>query len=138
MKDLTVVAYSIYLPVVLVLTFYVTNNLFKNSIVYMKDIFNNRLEIATATNALFKIGFYLVNIGFALFILQIYNAPDSTQSVIEVLSQKIGGFSIYLGVMLFGNMFLFFRGKNASRRNRAESPAKETVNKGAGAESKQY
>jgi hypothetical protein len=111
MKDLTLVAYSIYLPIVILLTFYVANNLFKNSIVYMKDIFNGRQDIATATNTLFKIGFYLLNLGFALLILKIGDLINTAQSTIEVLSMKVGGFSIYLGVMLFMNMFLFFRGK---------------------------
>ena len=120
MKDLLVIAYSIYLPIVIVLTFYVANNLFKNSIVYMKDIFNNRDEIALATNTLFKIGFYLLNIGFALYILQINEVTNNAQSVIEVLSKKVGGFSVYLGIMLFLNMYMFFRGKNASRRKRNE------------------
>lgn len=109
MKDLIVIAYSIYLPVVILLTLYVANNLFKNSIVYMKDIFNNREEIAIATNTLFKIGFYLLNIGFALYILEIDYVTNTTQSVIEVLSRKIGGFSIYLGIMLFMNMYMFFQ-----------------------------
>ena len=121
MKDLTVVAYSIYLPIVILLTFYVANNLFKNSIVYMKDIFNGRQEIATATNTLFKIGFYLLNLGFALLILKITDLINTAQSTIEVLSMKVGGFSIYLGVMLFMNMFLFFRGKNVSRQKRKET-----------------
>lgn len=121
MKDLTVVAYSIYLPIVILLTFYVANNLFKNSIVYMKDIFNGRQEIATATNTLFKIGFYLLNLGFALLILKISGLINTAQSTIEVLSMKVGGFSIYLGVMLFMNMFLFFRGKNVSRQKRKEA-----------------
>jgi hypothetical protein len=121
MKDLTVVAYSIYLPIVILLTFYVANNLFKNSIVYMKDIFNGRQEIATATNTLFKIGFYLLNLGFALLILKISSLISTAQSTIEVLSMKVGGFSIYLGVMLFMNMFLFFRGKNISRQKRNEA-----------------
>src|SRR3954468_19738937 len=103
MKDLTVIAYLIYLPLVILLTFYVANNLFKNSIVYMKDIFNGRDEIAKATNTLFKIGFYLLNVGFALFILTITEVVSTTQSTIEVLSKKVGGFSIYLGVMLFIN-----------------------------------
>ena len=120
MKDLIVVAYSIYLPVVIALTLFVAHSLFKNSIVYMKDIFNNREEIAVATNTLFKIGFYLLNIGFALYILEINYSTDSAQSVIEVLSKKLGGFSIYLGVMLFLNMYMFFRGKNVSKRKRAE------------------
>lgn len=128
MKDLIVIAYSIYLPIVILLTLYVANNLFKNSIVYMKDIFNNREEIAIATNTLFKIGFYLLNIGFALYILEINYTTNTTQSVIEVLSRKIGGFSIYLGIMLFMNMYMFFRGKNASRRKRIEALAHTNPN----------
>ena len=118
MKDLTVVAYLIYLPVVVLLTFYVAHTLFKNSIVYMKDIFNGREEIAKATNSLFKIGFYLLNIGYALYILRIAYSLTTAQNTIEELSMKIGGFSIYLGVMLFFNMYLFFRGKNVSKAKR--------------------
>src|SRR6476469_2043377 len=98
MKDLIVVAYLIYLPLVILLTYYVSSHLFKNSIVYMKDIFNGREEIAMATNTLFKIGFYLLNLGFALYILTINGFVSSTQSAIEVLSKKVGGFSIYLGI----------------------------------------
>jgi len=118
MKDFTVIAYLIYLPLVILLTFYVASNLFKNSIVYMKDIFNGRDEIAKATNTLFKIGFYLLNLGFALFILTITDLLSTTQSTIEVLSKKVGGFSIYLGGMLFFNMYLFFRGKRVAKEKR--------------------
>jgi hypothetical protein len=35
--------------------------------------------------------------------------------MVEVLSKKIGGFAIYLGLMLFFNLYLFFRGRKASR-----------------------
>lgn len=118
MKDLIVLAYTIYLPIVIILTLYVVNKLFKNSIVYMNDIFNGRAEIAKATNTLFKIGFYLMNLGFALFILRIAGKLSSTQETIEALSMKIGGFSIYLGGMLFFNMYLFFRGKRAAKQKR--------------------
>ncbi|MFZ1527671.1 MAG: hypothetical protein WAT19_02910 [Ferruginibacter sp.] len=115
MKNFIVTAYFIYLPVALLLTYYVAHNLFKNSIVYMKDIFRDRMDIAIATNTLFKIGFYLLNLGFALFILEIHEVLDTTQATIEVLSYKVGGFSIYLGIMLFLNMYLFFRGKRISK-----------------------
>ena len=122
MKELVVIAYSIYLPVVILLTFYVANNLFKNSIVYMKDIFNGREEIAKATNTLFKIGFYLMNLGFGLYILRISTYLNDAQRTIEALSMKVGGFSIYLGVMLFLNMYLFFRGKRVAREKRMRVP----------------
>jgi hypothetical protein len=81
---------------------------------------DGREEIAKATNSLFKIGFYLLNIGFALFILKIYDALTGMQSTIEALSSKIGGFSIYLGIMLFFNIYLFFRGKKAAKRKHDE------------------
>src|SRR6478736_7160934 len=102
--NLFVTAYLIYLPIALVLTWYVAHTLFKNGLVFMRDIFFGREEIAVATNTLFKIGFYLLNLGFALYILKI-DWLSNTQQIIEVLSYKIGGFSIYLGVMLFFNLY---------------------------------
>jgi len=121
-----VAAYFIYLPVVLVLTWYVAYTLFKNGLVFMRDIFNGREEIAVATNSLFKIGFYLLNIGFALYILKINHVIDGTQDTIEALSYKIGGFSIYLGVMLFFNLYMFFRGKRAAKQRRLDMQMMQT------------
>lgn len=117
MENLITVAYSIYLPIALGLTFFVAKSLFKNAKVFMLDIFHGKEEIAFATNRLFEIGFYLMNVGFALLILEInsYRAFNNYQVLIEVLSYKIGGFSIYLGVILFLNLFLFFRGRRKSK-----------------------
>jgi hypothetical protein len=111
-----ILAYFIYLPITLLLTWLVAHNLFKNGLIFMRDIFFGREDIAKATNSLFKIGFYLLNIGFALYILRIYSALTGMQDTIEVLSSKIGGFSIYLGVMLFFNLYLFFRGKRVAKQ----------------------
>lgn len=116
-----ITAYFIYLPVALLLTWLVAHTLFKNGLIFMRDIFFGREDIAKATNSLFKIGFYLLNIGFALYILRIYHSLASMQETIEVLSSKIGGFSIYLGIMLFVNIFLFFRGKRVAKQNRMET-----------------
>ena len=112
----TVIAYVIYLPNAILLTGYVARTLFRNGLVFMRVIFFGREEMARATNSLFKIGFYLLNIGFALYILQIYGTLNGAQGIIEVLSSKIGGFSIYLGIMLFFNLFLFFRGKKVAKQ----------------------
>jgi hypothetical protein len=109
------IAYLIYLPIALLLTWYVAHTLFKNGRIFMLDIFRGKTEIALATNKLFEVGFYLLNVGFALLILEIYTNLDSSQETIEALSKKIGGFSIYLGGMLFFNLYLFFRGRKASK-----------------------
>lgn len=119
MENLTVIAYVIYLPIAISLTYYVAYVLFKNSTVYMNDIFLNRPDVAKATNNLFKIGFYLLNVGFALYIQKMHLYGNGLQEMIEKLSYKVGGFSIYLGMMLFANLFLFFRGKRIAKQRRA-------------------
>lgn len=112
-----VIAYTVYLPVSIGLTLFVARYLFKNGRVFMLDIFHGKEDIAFSTNRLFEMGFYLLNIGFALLILKMSTAPMSTQETIEALSSKLGGFSIYLGIMLFFNLLLFFRGRRKSREN---------------------
>jgi hypothetical protein len=126
-NSLIVTAYIIYLPIALTLTVLVARNLFKNAKVFMRDIFHGREEIAMATNRLFEIGFYLLNIGFALLILEIsrYHDFNTTQQLIETLAEKIGGFSIYLGIVLFLNLFMFFRGRKKSSQHQEFSSLAE-------------
>jgi len=111
----------IYLPIAIILTIYVSKMLFKNGKLFMIDIFKGKEDIALATNRLFEIGFYLINIGWALLILKISVSQKITeisyQALIEKLSLKIGGFSIYLGIMLMLNLFFFLRGRRKSRQN---------------------
>jgi hypothetical protein len=45
---------------------------------------------------------------------------DSYQELIEKLSYKIGAFSIYLGIMLFLNLYFFFRGKRKASQAQTE------------------
>ena len=114
------IGYAIYLPIALFLTYYVSKTLFKNSKIYMLDIFKGREEIANATNKLFETGFYLLNLGFALMILEMNMYDNTYQVLIEKLSYKIGGFSIYLGLMLFLNLYFFFRGKRKASQAQVE------------------
>lgn len=109
-------SYFIYLPLSILLTTYVSHHLFKHGKIFMLDIFHQKTDIALATNKLFKIGFYLVNVGFALAIIKVYMINSSRQ-LVEVLSSKIGGFSIYLGVVMILFILFFLKGRKVSRRN---------------------
>lgn len=114
------IGYAVYLPVALFLTFTVSRTLFRNGKIFMLDIFKGREEIANATNKLFETGFYLLNIGFALMILELHISYDTYQALVEALSYKLGGFSVYLGVMLFLNLYFFFRGKRKAKENKVD------------------
>ena len=108
-------SYFIYLPIAILLTTYVSHHLFKHGKIFMLDIFRQKKDIAFATNKLFKIGFYLINIGFAMRIIKVYLIKNS-QELIEVLSSKIGGFSIYLGLMMLLFMIFFLKGRKSVRK----------------------
>ena len=127
MTNKIVLAYLVYLPVALGLTLYVARTLFRNARVFMLDIFRGKEDIADSTNRLFEVGFYLVNMGFALKILEINSIVETNQQLVEALANKVGGFAIYLGVMLFLNMYLFFRGRRKSRENRPLPPAGNVI-----------
>ncbi|WP_405564926.1 hypothetical protein [Polaribacter sp. Asnod6-C07] len=114
--SLELIAYIIYLPIAIGLTTMVSEHLFKNSKIFMLDIFGQKIEIAMATNKLFKIGFYLLNIGFALRIIKISSLIDY-KDLVETLSGKIGGFSIYLGIVMIAFILFFLKGRKASKEN---------------------
>ena len=116
----TVLAYSIYLPVAVALTIWVARTLHNNGKAFLVDIFHGQTELAFSVNKLLQVGFYLVNLGFAIINLRIraewrYNEVTRTnmleelnnlQSLMEVLSSKLGGFILILGLVLFINLFL--------------------------------
>lgn len=127
-----VITYLIYLPIALILTYLVAKIFFKNSKIFMMDIFRGREIMANSTNKLFEMGFYLFNLGFALFIMKVpehiakYNYDR--QEMFEVLSTKIGTLTIILGCMVFFNLFMLFRGKKASAlKNRKTPPPFKTA-----------
>ncbi len=120
MKDLNLIvtAYIVYLPVAILLTFVVAKIFFKNSRIFMSDIFRGRLEIANSTNTLFEMGFYLLSLGFALFIMKVEGVSTMSHRMFyEVLSEKVGTLSVFLGIMVFFNLYMLFRGKKKTREN---------------------
>ena len=132
MTDFIVPTYITYLPIAISLTFIVAHIFFKNSKIFMLDIFSGRVEIASSTNKLFETGFYLLNLGFALFFMKI-NRSDfmirdtdtnelllsfTKQDYFETLSYKIGVLAVFLGAMVFLNLYMLFRGKKKTNQNR--------------------
>lgn len=103
-----ILLYACYLIITVSLTVWVANTLFRNGKVFLVDIFHGNKELADAVNNLLLVGFYLVNIGYAVYTLRIGGSIIDTRMLIEVLSHKIGAIILILGTMHFTNMFVFF------------------------------
>jgi hypothetical protein len=117
--NLVVAAYLIYLPIAFILIAWSARMLFKNGFIFMMDIFHGNEALAKSTNRLFEVGYFLLNVGFALMILKM-NDLFSNREMIEVLSSKIGGFTIYLGVIFMVNVILFMKGRKHVRQAQFE------------------
>lgn len=103
------ITYSLYLIITISLTIWVAKTLFGNGKVFLLDIFHGNEELAQAVNKLLIVGFYLVNIGYAVDTLQVSDNITNARELIELLSLKVGGIILILGGMHFFNMFVFFR-----------------------------
>ena len=65
--------------------------------------------MAGSVNNLLQVGFYLINIGYALSVLTIYETLFNLQRMLESLSVKVGTIILILGVMHFFNLFVLFK-----------------------------
>jgi hypothetical protein len=118
-----ILTYSFYLVITVCLTIWVARTLFKNGKVFLVDIFHGNKELADSVNNLLLVGFYLINIGYAVYTLQIETAITNVQEVIEKLSIKIGLIILILGAMHFFNLYIFFAlRKKANLHNRFKAP----------------
>jgi len=104
----TILTYGLYLVITIVLTIWVANTLFKNGRVFLVTIFHNDTLLADSVNKLLLVGFYLINIGYAVYTLKIQAAVVGYQDLIETLSLKIGLIILILGAMHFFNLFTLF------------------------------
>jgi hypothetical protein len=105
----TVWAYLIYLPLTIGLTLYVGHTLFKNGAVFLLDIFAKNERLANSVNKLLLTGFYLINLGYLLYMLTTKEQIPDLVTLIEVLSVKVGFIVVVLGLMHFFNIYLFYR-----------------------------
>ena len=101
--------YAGYLLLTVILTVWVARTLFRNGKIFLVDIFHGNKELAQAVNNLLLVGFYLVNLGYAVYTLRVESSIADTRQLIETLSVKIGAIILILGGMHFFNMLVFFK-----------------------------
>ena len=103
-----IITYMLYLALTISITIWVARTLFRNGKVFLIDIFHGNKELADSVNNLLLVGFYLINLGYAVYTLQVTSSITNAQEVIEKLSIKIGLIILILGAMHFFNLYIFF------------------------------
>ena len=101
--------YLVYVAASLALTLCLARTLFKNGEVFLEDVFADNPRLAGAVNRLLVVGFYLLNLGYALLTLRADAEVVTATKAMEVLGVKLGSLLLVLGVLHMGNLYLFHR-----------------------------
>ena len=113
--------YLVYVIVSVLMTVWVARTLHRNGRVFLVDAFGGNEKMADSVNHLLVVGFYLVNLGFILLFLRFGDKATDVVSGIEYIATKLGIVMLVLGVMHFGNVFVF----NALRNNKLRQKPKD-------------
>lgn len=105
--DLVVATYLAYTCITVPLTVWVARTLHRHGGVFLIDVFEGNEVLAKSVNQLLVIGFYLLNLGYVALYLQTNGAIDDIRTLIEVLSRKVGGVAVVLGIVHFANVWAF-------------------------------
>jgi|SRR6218665_314925 len=112
-----VLTYLLYLAIILYVVIYVGTMLYRNGIHFLIETFHGDKIMAMALNRFLIAGYYLLNIGYSIIILKIWQQVQTFQQMLEVLSFKAGGIILMLGIMhLFNLLCCVFIGRR--KRNK--------------------
>jgi hypothetical protein len=125
------VMYLAYLGTSIGLTIWIARTLFKHGEVFLEDVFVHNPRMANAVNRLLVVGFYLLNLGYAFVTLRADRAEVTPVQAIETLALKLGALMIALGLIHFGNLYLFHRIRRRGQIRLAPPPVRPQVMLGA-------
>src|SRR5919199_908500 len=102
-----IVVYAVYSAGALAVTAVLARTLFHNGAVFLHDVFEDRPGLADAVNRLLVVGFYMLNLGYAFFVLradQALSAFGAVQFLVNKLALLLGT----LALIHFVNVFVFW------------------------------
>ena len=106
--------YAFYFAAAVVLTIWLARTLFASGETFLTEVFADNQAMARAVNRLLVVGFYLLNLGYALVWMKASGAA-TTFEAIEVLAYKLGSLLLVLGALHFANLYLFHRIRQRNR-----------------------
>jgi hypothetical protein len=116
--------YLVYGTASVGLTVWLARTLFKSGEVFLEDVFADNPRMAAAVNRLLVVGFYLLNLGYALVTLKAGHQVANGTEAIETLAMKLGSLLLALGAIHMGNMYLFHRIRRRAQIRLAPPPVR--------------
>lgn len=116
MANPILLVYLPYAAVAITLTIWLARTISRHGEVFLEAVFPERHDLAHAVNQLLVIGFYLVNLGWALLLLRSDAGGVSTPTAaVELLATKLGTLLLLLGIAHIINLLVFQKIRQAGK-----------------------
>lgn len=111
-----ILIYVIYAAVAVGLTAWLARTLSSNGAVFLEDVFKDRPQLARSVNKLLVTGFYMLNLGYAFYLLKADEGLDAFKSV-QFLVNRLALLLVTLAIIHFMNVavFWYIRGNREQR-----------------------
>jgi len=116
--------YLVYCAASLALTVWLARTLFKNGEVFLEEVFADNPRLAGSVNHLLVVGFYLLNLGYALLTLKAGHDVATLAEAMETLAMKLGSLLLVLGAMHMTNLYIFHRMRRRGQIRLAPPPVR--------------
>lgn len=104
----------IYIAVALPLTVWLAATLYRHGEEFLADVLPDRESLAHALNHLLVTGFFMLNMGWALLLLQEQPVVDTAEAT-RALANRLGLLLVSLGGIHFINLWVFERIRRSRR-----------------------
>ena len=98
-----IIGYIIYLPITIFITVFVGKQCHQHGLVYVKSSFTDE-SLAEAINNLLLVGYYLVNIGYAIIGLKNWEFISNAADLISEISSQTATIILILAVLHYTNI----------------------------------
>jgi vacuolar-type H+-ATPase subunit I/STV1 len=102
--SLNILSYLIYISLTTVITFIVGNSLHKTGKVFLSHLFTKELDVMLTVNNILLIGYYLLNIGFALYTMNNWDKITTVSQLIQDTGYHISIILMTLGIIHYFNI----------------------------------
>ena len=116
-----IMIYTIYAGVAIAMTGLLARTLFKAGGVFLDDVFEGKPRLAEAVNRLLVVGFYMLNLGYGLFLLRA-EPQETAFDAVAYLVNRLAILLVTLGLIHFVNVVVFWRIRHRAELRNAPPP----------------
>lgn len=111
-------AYFIYIVFMSLIIIHVGLSCYRNGIVFMNQLMPSRTSYALQLNKILLAGYYLVNIGYTVYMISTWNLITTIEDIVSTIATNAAQIILLLGMLHYINMawIKFFFNKQSTQK----------------------